>query len=385
MPVSGVDRFRDVTGAGDAPPTRGVGLSPNFWYPLARSRDLRPGGTLETVFAGQAIVLVRPEKGEPYALEDRCAHRQVPLHLGVVKGDRLLCGYHCWTYDRTGQCVNVPYLDRKKSLPNGVRGYACREAYGFVFVFPGDQSLAAVTPFPELPAYADRRYKVRRLDRRIDCHYSFMHENLMDMNHQFLHRSLMGGIRATLLDVREGADWLEADYTFRRTEGRQALGERFISGGKPGEDADLMTIRTGYPYQTLKYWTAGARDEEPALDLWNAYLPIDREQHRNQTYGLIMIRKPGVPGLIHLLWPVIVLFTEGIFGQDRAIVEAEQRAYLEQGFDGNQEVFPVIQRLKALLARCGTPAPDADLDTVPAPAPEPRIEEHSVVAALEDA
>jgi hypothetical protein len=204
-----------------------------------------------------------------------------------------------------------------------------------------------------------------------------MHENLMDMNHQFLHRSLMGSIRATLLDVREGDDWLEADYTFRRTEGRQALGERFISGGKPGEDADLMTIRTGYPYQTLKYWTAGARDAEPALDLWNAYMPLDRAQHRNQTYGLIMIRKPGIPGLIHLLWPVIVLFTEGIFGQDRAIVEAEQRAYLAQGFDGNQEVFPVIQRLKTLLARCGTPMSGTD--------PAPRAEVHGALSTLEDA
>ena len=35
-----------------------------------------------------------------------------------------------------------------------------------------------------------------------------MHENLMDMNHQFLHRSLMGSIRATCLDVRKGDGWV---------------------------------------------------------------------------------------------------------------------------------------------------------------------------------
>jgi phenylpropionate dioxygenase-like ring-hydroxylating dioxygenase large terminal subunit len=349
-----VPQYRDVTPA-DVPSTRTTGLHPDFWYPLARSRDLKAGKTLAVTFAGEQIVLVRPEQGEPYALEDRCAHRQVPLHLGVVKGERLLCGYHCWTYDRTGQCVNVPYLDKSRTLPNGVRGYACREAYGFVFVFPGDHSRAASTPLPAQPAYDDPRYKVRVLDRSIECHYSFMHENLMDMNHQFLHRSLMGRIRATLLDVREGDDWLEADYTFSRTEGKQSLGERFIIGGGTDNDTDLMTIRTGYPYQTLRYWTAGSKDEAPALDLWNAYVPTDREQSRNQTYGLIMVRKPGVPGVIHLVWPIIVWFTEGIFGQDRAIVEAEQRAYRAQGADLNQEVFPVIHRLKALLARCGTP------------------------------
>lgn len=349
---------RDAILASDNPPTRSTGLDPSFWYPVARSRDLKPEKSLAVRFAGTEIVLVRPKTGKPYALEDRCAHRQVPLSLGVVKGERLQCGYHCWTYDRTGACVSVPYLDRERTLPNGVRGYACREAYGFVFVFPGDQELAGVAALPDLPYFADPRYKVRVLDREVACHYSFMHENLMDMNHQFLHRSLMGRIRARLLDVREGEDWLEADYSFARTEGKQSLGERLIIGTSNGDRyADLMTIRTGYPYQTLRYWTDGRTERPPALDLWNAYVPTDRSQHRNHTYGLMMIQKPPIPGVIQLLWPVILLFTEGIFGQDRAIVEAEQRAYERQGADLNNEVFSVIQSLKALLARRGVPLP----------------------------
>ncbi|MGC9962965.1 MAG: aromatic ring-hydroxylating dioxygenase subunit alpha [Acidimicrobiales bacterium] len=349
-------QHRDVTPASDIPATRITGLDPSFWYPVARSRDLEPEKTLAVKFAGTEIVLVRPKTGKPYALEDRCAHRQVPLSMGVVKNERLQCGYHCWTYDRTGKCVSIPYLDRERTLPNGVRGYACREAYGFVFIFPGDQELAEVTAVPELPYYGDRRFKVRVLDREIACHYSFMHENLMDMNHQFLHRSLMGRIRAKLLDVREGEDWLEADYSFARTEGKQSLGERLIIGSSNNDRyADLMTIRTGYPYQTLRYWTDGQNERPPALDLWNAYVPTDRTQHHNHTYGLIMVQKPPIPGVIHLLWPVITLFTEGIFRQDRAIVEAEQRAYEVQGADLNNEVSSVIQSLKALLARRGVP------------------------------
>ncbi len=87
----------------------------------------------------------------------------------------------------------------------------------------------------------------------------------MDMNHQFLHRSQMGRIRTTLLDVREGEDWLETDYTFSRAAGKQSLGERFAIGrGKhdvaKGPGHDLMTIRTVYPYQSWKFWT----DEAPA-------------------------------------------------------------------------------------------------------------------------
>ncbi|MDN5874964.1 MAG: hypothetical protein L0H29_11350, partial [Sinobacteraceae bacterium] len=184
------------------------------------------------------------------------------------------------------------------------------------------------------------------------------HENLMDMNHQFLHRSLMGGIRTKLLDIREGEDWVEADYTFSRAAGKQPWGEWFMINRRKAPDPerdgiDKMTIRTGYPYQTLQFHTAGS--DEPALDLWNCYMPVDREQRINQTYGLMMIRKPGIPGLIHLMWPFIIWFTNGIFGQDTDIVEAEQAAFDEQGGDWNNEIFPVIQKLQALLARRGVP------------------------------
>jgi hypothetical protein len=48
-----------------------------------------------------------------------------------------------------------------------------------------------------------------------------------------------------------------------------------------------------------------------------------------------------------------VWFTNGIFTEDRWIVEEEQKAFDSQGADWNQEVFPVIQSLRALLGREG--------------------------------
>ena len=336
---------------------RRTGIHPDHWYPIARSKDLKRGKTLGASFAGEPIVLVRPEDGPPFALEDRCAHRQVPLRLGVVQKGRLQCGYHRWTYDRTGKCVNVPYLDDRKCLPNGVRSYPCREAYGFVFVYAGDVQKVDAATFPDIPTYADRNYRTRVLDREVRCHYSFMHENLMDMNHQFLHRRLMGGIKTIALGLREGPSWIDADYSFRRTSGKQPWGEDLIIQRKKDADdtgrGDLMTIRTEYPYQSLKFWAAGGA--EPALSLWNAYVPVDREQRVNHTFGLLMIRKPSMPGLIHLIWPAIVWFTERIFREDRRIVEEEQKAFDAQGADWNQEIFPIIQGLRRVLLSQGVP------------------------------
>ena len=334
---------------------RKTGIHPDYWYPLARSRDLKKGKMLGVSFAGDPIVLVRTESGGVYALEDRCAHRQVPLHCGVVHGEHVQCGYHSWTFDQTGRCMGVPYLEKNQPRPAGVRSYPCREAYGLVFVFPGAVSRVQEVEFPKVSLEGDPQYKTRYLDRQVSCHYSFMHENLMDMNHQFLHRRLMGGIRTVFLELRERTQAVEVDYTFSRVKGAQPLGEKLIMGNtKQSDDGpkqDLMTICTEYPYQTLKFWTAG--NTEPALNLWNVYVPVDRAQRLNHTFGLMMVRKPSIPGLIHLLWPFIVWFTNGIFAEDRWIVEEEQKAFDHQGADWNQEVFPVIQSLRRLLGREG--------------------------------
>ena len=211
-------------------------------------------------------------------------------------------------------------------------------------------------PFPDVPAWHDKKYKTRVLDDEVGCHYSFLHENLMDMNHQFLHRRIMSKINTTFLGLRETDGSVEVDYTFSRV-GKQPMGEKVMLGirGEPTEDKpkDLMTVNTQYPYQILRFWTAGS--EHPALDLWITYVPVDKEQRINHTFGLINIRKPGIPGLLDIAWPFIIWFTNGIFAEDRWVVEMEQDAFDEQGEDRNQEIFPVVQGVRDLLIRKGIP------------------------------
>lgn len=333
---------------------RRTGIHPDHWFPLLCAGKLKPGRAVGVAFAGEPIVLVRTERGQVFALEDRCAHRQVPLSTGVVSGEHIRCCYHGWTYDCTGACVNIPYIGRSDIAPRGVRRYPCREEYGLLWVFPGDASQALCAYFPDVPAWRDPAYKTRYLDHEVGCHYSFLHENLMDMNHQFLHRRIMAQIRTGFLDLREGEDWVEVDYTFSR-EGRQPVGEKFMLGARPRATVerphDLMTVRTQYPHQILKFWTAGST--HPALDLWITYVPVDAAQRRNHTFALVNIRRPGVPGLIQLLWPFIVWFTNGIFAEDKAVVEMEQAAFDRQGADMNQEIFPAVLRTRELLRRKG--------------------------------
>src|SRR5262245_25311603 len=120
---------------------RRINAHPDYWYPVAWSRQIKPGKMLPCRYAGESIAVIRGQDGNLFALEDRCAHRQVPLTHGVVQGCSVKCGYHGWTYDAQGACTDVPYLG-KASLPNGVKAYPCREIDGLIFIFAGDPALA---------------------------------------------------------------------------------------------------------------------------------------------------------------------------------------------------------------------------------------------------
>ncbi|MEU3252338.1 aromatic ring-hydroxylating dioxygenase subunit alpha [Streptomyces sp. NPDC006997] len=335
---------------------RRVGLDPDHWYPLARSRSVRHGRVRAAVFAGERIALFRTESGVVHALEDRCAHRQVPLSMGVVEGETLRCCYHAWAYRGDGRISQIPYLAKGDARPpRGVRGYPVREAYGLVFVFPGDPAKAEATEPPWLPAFHSPAHRTMTFSRTVRCHYSFLHENLLDMNHQFLHRGVVGRIHPELLGYRTGATSVEARYLFTHTGGRTDRGASLLAaGGVRGSDSgDVLTIRTEYPYQTLDLVPEGA--ERPAFRLWTAYVPEDAEQRRSRAYGLLMIARPRVPGALALAWPLIRRFTERVFAEDRMAVEAEQRAWDEQGGDHNHEVFPLILDLRGVLRANGVP------------------------------
>ncbi len=362
MSRTGVDAAASVRSPQTRPrhgDLRRVGIATQFWYPVALSRAVRTGRAVAAVFAGERIVLYRGRGGAVHALEDRCAHRQVPLSMGVVEGDVLRCCYHAWAYRGNGRISQIPYLPRGcERPPRGVRSYPVREAYGLVFVFPGDPEQADGAPFPVLPQYDAATHRTMTFSRTVRCHYSFMHENLLDMNHQFLHRRVLGRIRPELLGYDSGERFVEARYLFVPAGGRKDRGAGLLSAeGRGGrENPDVVTIRTEYPYQTLEAVPEGA--ELPAFSLWAAYVPEDAEQRTCHAYGLLMIEKPPVPGVLHLAWPLIRRFTERVFAQDRMAVEAEQRAYDEQGEDRNHEVFPLILRVRDVLRNNGV-APGA--------------------------
>ena len=184
----------------------------------------------------------------------------------------------------------------------------CRTGCGAIPASSGTESFScgrawrlAADPPERIGAAAEPAYKTRRFGKVVQCHYTFMHENLMDMNHQFLHRRTTGKVAPRYLGSRDGEGWIEVDYSFSRPDQKPPLGEAVITGalrGRARTARDLMTVRTEYPYQTLRMWTRG---DEPVLNVWLGYTPVDAAQRRNRTFVVLSVRRPKIPGLLD--WP----------------------------------------------------------------------------------
>ena len=96
---------------------RAAGMNPDYWYAVEEVRRVKPGTVVEVVFWRRSIALFRADDGSFRAVENRCAHRQLKLSLGEVRGCRLVCAYHGWQYDGDGRCVEIPHERYGRGFP----------------------------------------------------------------------------------------------------------------------------------------------------------------------------------------------------------------------------------------------------------------------------
>ena len=108
----------------------------NYWYAAGFPEELGREFLARTLL-NENVVMFRKEDGTPIALENRCAHRRVPLSLGRLIGDTLECGYHGLQYDCSGKCTKIPGQDRI-SPKVAVRAFPLAEKYHFLWILMVD-------------------------------------------------------------------------------------------------------------------------------------------------------------------------------------------------------------------------------------------------------
>jgi vanillate O-demethylase monooxygenase subunit len=163
----------------------------NQWYVAAYGTEVT-GGLLARTVLGEPIVLYRTSDGAVAALADRCVHRRFPLSASSVVDDVIVCGYHGFSYDRSGTCVSVPGQTR---VPRTARvpAYPVAEQDSFIWVWIGDPQLADPAAIPRAPWLADQAWATVCGMEPLAARWSLLVDNLLDLSHEtYLHGGYIG-------------------------------------------------------------------------------------------------------------------------------------------------------------------------------------------------
>ncbi|MEU4343433.1 aromatic ring-hydroxylating dioxygenase subunit alpha [Nocardia sp. NPDC023852] len=164
----------------------------NQWYVAAYGHEVGRELLARTI-CNEPLVFYRAEDGSAVALADRCIHRRYPLSKSqLVDGDRIVCGYHGFTYDRTGTCVAVPAQQR---IPRSARvaSYPVVEQDSFIWVWIGDREYADPATIPRAPWLTRDGWTTIRGLETIQGRHALLMDNLMDLSHEtYLHGGYIG-------------------------------------------------------------------------------------------------------------------------------------------------------------------------------------------------
>ncbi|MFD4640181.1 Rieske 2Fe-2S domain-containing protein [Lentzea sp. NPDC058436] len=108
---------------------------PNGWFAVCVSAELRPGAVLRRRFMGEEIVVYRTASGVARVVGAYCPHLGAHLgYGGVVDGECVVCPFHKFAFDGSGQCVRSGYGTPPSSKLK-LATHEVREVDGIVLVW----------------------------------------------------------------------------------------------------------------------------------------------------------------------------------------------------------------------------------------------------------
>jgi phenylpropionate dioxygenase-like ring-hydroxylating dioxygenase large terminal subunit len=162
----------------------------NFWYPIARSEDVKADAPWRTQVLGLRFVAFRDGKGQAHVLSDVCIHRGGSLGKGWVRDEAVVCPYHGWRFGGDGKCTHIPTLGEESPPARAkVDSYPVQERYGIVFAFLGDLPEAERPPLYQIEEFDQPGWRANRLTVfEVPAFYERSMENGLDPSHnEFVH------------------------------------------------------------------------------------------------------------------------------------------------------------------------------------------------------
>jgi phenylpropionate dioxygenase-like ring-hydroxylating dioxygenase large terminal subunit len=184
----------------------------NAWYAAAWSHEIGRQHPVGRKVCDMRLVFWRKADGTITALEDACWHRLLPLSMGRLEGDEIVCRYHGLAFDGQGQCTRMPSQD-KLNPQTRVRSFPVVERHRFIWVWSGDPALADVSEVPDMHWNDDPEWAGDGKTMFAKCDYRLFVDNLMDLTHEsFVHATSIGNrhVAETPLNTTHGGRFVTA-------------------------------------------------------------------------------------------------------------------------------------------------------------------------------
>jgi hypothetical protein len=326
----------------------------NHWYVVAASQIVKEK-PLGVVLWQQAIALYRDNQGQIHALEDCCPHRYVKLSAGCVVNDQLECAYHGWQIDQSGHCIHIPYLSASQKLPScQVRVYPVQEQDGFIWVFPGNSTLADQVELMGLPEWHHLNWIGSYTVIDTQAHFSYLIENLMDMYHGHLHHNWQAWTGAVLESLEETSDRVDAHYqaqNYYRIDKIWSVSQLFFPALRRLH-SDPLDVSYLYPH-----WRSRLGDD---FRIYCLFCPVSPTHTRaylvhftslNAFHRLHKLPDRFRRFVKNSLFNSAKKLLEGLVEQDVQMIEQEQQAYSVNPTRRPHELNRALASVQRLIRR----------------------------------
>ncbi len=277
-----------------------------FWYPIARSDGIAPGGVVARRLLGVDLAVWRSVDGSVAAAVDRCPHRDARLSVGWVDGCHLVCPYHGWEYGADGRCARIPQFDDGALLPPLARLASVRsdERYGWVWACLDDDP---VLPLPEIPEAGSSGWRtIHEPESEWSCPAPMLVENNLDPAHiAFVHRGSFGTPaepKVPVADVARTATGLRSRY-------------EIPVQGRPGEMVPTVRSTTSDLYGPLLMLIRILYPDGVEHLMVKACTPVDDTATRQLQQVIRNDGEAARPGAD------IVAFDAEVWREDKAVLE----------------------------------------------------------------
>lgn len=318
------------------------------WFQIGWSSDLKRGELKKIRQFGTSFAMFRGKDGKVGVIDDICPH--LGAHFsegGTVQGNAVRCPYHHWCFDRSGDCVDIPYA---KKIPAKARvgTYHVAERYGLIFMYHSQDGARPPAELPMMDDFVEQQYdRPATYEFAIRIHGQDIMENSVDSAH---FRAVHGHNTPENFFHEEGKELRITQAVSLRRFGVLLKGR-----------LEFHMIEPGFHYLHFPQ-VMGTQAQ-----VFSSIVPIDAQSTNHRL--TIWIRKSMVPGWSRILRHFVVSEMMRTYHEDMQIWENKEYLPHPVLCDGDGSIMK-LRRWYAqffestTLDSSGIPIPKSAVDTL---------------------